>query len=146
MVFSKSQEHWRQKGSGQRLHAADPQFARGWISEELDFPYALPQLVEYRGPACQERVTIPCGFNSLGAPVEEPDSERGFEVADRLGDRGLSDPEFLCRLRHAPRMYHRKEDMQVAQAEAPTDASIPFYACGHRISVMGISQDWLFAL
>jgi len=94
-----------------RFGASELQLTGFWISQEFNASDALPQFIEYRRPAREQRTAIDGGLDAPRAAIEKPHPERGLQVPDRLGHGGLSDPEAPRCLRHAARLHDREEHM-----------------------------------
>src|SRR5262245_35282667 len=138
-------DRW-EKGRRHGRHAPDPHLAGGRIGQELDFSDPLLQLIEHRGPAFDQRVSVDRWPDALRASIEKPSPERPFKIADRFRYRGLFHAQLRGRLGHTACLHYGKKYMQVAQPQASADPAFPIDRSGHRFSSIGIEANWVFLL
>ena len=98
--------------------AADGEFARCGVGEELDALEPLAHLVEYVDGRIEQCPSIRRRLNALGATVEQADAEGLLQLGNRLGDNGMRDGKPGGRFRHAASLGHREHDVKVAQTDA----------------------------
>ncbi len=102
--------------------SAEPHFALGWISKELDVANTLFEFVECCDSTIEQCATIDCRLDSSGAAVEETNTECLFQAGDDFRDGRLSNAKFAGGLGHAAALHDREKDLEVAKAKAPADA------------------------
>src|SRR5207244_3582862 len=111
-----------QNPTRKRIGTAEPHFALGWISKELDVANALLEFVECCDPTVEQCATIDRRLDSPGAAVEETNAECLLQAGDDFRDGRLSNAKFAGGLSHAAALHDREKDLEVAKAEAPADA------------------------
>jgi len=120
--------------SHQRFWASNPHLADTWISQELNVSNSLLQFIEDDMPARKQRMRIDRGLDTLGASVEKPNPKCILQARDGFRNGGLGHSETPCALGHAAALDDGRENVQVAQLEPSTDASIPSrFVLGHRL-------------
>ena len=103
-------------------------FARGGIGKKLDVLDALPQLVK-GGMAAAEHGAAKLGqLHAVRISLQKTHAECVLQFADRARDDRVRDSELIGRLRHAPGLRHRKQNVQVAQLDPPPDPIVPAHA------------------
>src|ERR1700726_1405273 len=64
----------------------------------------------------------------MGVSLKETHAEGVLQLADRARDDRVRDGEFIRRLRHAPGLCDRKQNVQIAQFDPPSDPIVPAHA------------------
>ena len=64
----------------------------------------------------------------MGVSIQETHPEGVLQIADRARDDRVGDGKFIRRLRHAPGLRHRKQNVQIAQFDPPSDPIVPAHA------------------
>jgi hypothetical protein len=116
--------------SGQRT--SDPHLATGRVGQELDILDSLPQLIEYRPRARQQRVPVHGGLDTARAAVEKLRAQGVFEIGNHLRHGGLRYAELRGGLCHAPVLDDREEQVQVPQFETPANLTVGIELSWHR--------------
>src|SRR6187455_1412051 len=73
----------------------------------------------------EQRVRVDGGLDPPRTAIEEADAKCVFHVGDRFGHGGLRHRKLLGRLCHAAPLHDGEKDMEIAQPEAPADATFP---------------------
>ena len=103
-----------QEAGDDRLRSADAQLADVRIGQKLDLLDALPDLIEHRCGAFDQRAAVQRRLNALRGAVEQANTERVFDLRHRLRHRGLRDRQ-LCRgLCHAAALRNRQQRIEIA--------------------------------
>jgi len=102
--------------------SAEPHFALGWISKELNVADTLFEFVECCDSTVEQCATIDRRLDSPGAAVEEANAECLLQAGNDFRDGGLSNAKFAGGLGHAAALHDREKDLEVAKAEAAADA------------------------
>ena len=93
--------------------------------EEFDVLDALPQLIEGGMAATEHGAPILGELDAARIALQQTHAEGVLQFADRARDDGMGDGELARRLRHAPALRHREQDMQVAQLDPAPDPIVP---------------------
>src|SRR5438105_2538077 len=112
----------------------------------FDAPHSLSQLIEHGQAAFEQGVAVNSGLDALWATIEQPHADRSFQIADRLRDRRLSNPQARSGLGHAAAFRDREKNMKIAQPDAPADTAFPVDGFGHKRSVIRSKAKRLFHL
>ena len=115
-------DHRRNKARGQKRVASDPHFSRLRVGEKLDVLHAQLQLVEGYDAVLEQGATILRRLDALRAAVEEPHTDRLFQVRDRSGNGGLCRVQDRGRLAHAAGLHDAHQDVEVVQLHPASDA------------------------
>ena len=74
---------WHEAG-GHRFGTTNVQLPDRRIAQEFDLSDALPQFIENRNAALDQRLAVQGRLDSLGLSVEQPYAERLFQIRNRL--------------------------------------------------------------
>jgi hypothetical protein len=129
-----------------RCNATNPHFAFGWVGQELNVSYTLPQIIERSHAALEQRIAIYRWLNTVRASIQEADADGSLQLADCLRHRRLLNSQLRCGFRHAARFNNGKKDVQIPQAQAPPDPILPIDRSGHRRLAIGITHNRAFTL
>ena len=105
-------------------------------ARELDFPYSLAQVVDRHLSILQKQRAVGSGLDAFAATVKEPHAKRSLQRSDRIGNGRLGYVQLRGRFYHAAVLNHGKEDVEVAQSHATTDARFPVRPLFHKLFVM----------
>jgi hypothetical protein len=114
-----------QESRHQRLGAADVDFPHRGVSQKLDIPNSLPQLIEYHVPAFEQCVGVYCWLDTFRGPIEETYAKSIFKGSNCVGYGRLGHGEMFGRLRHAAPLNDSRKDVELAQPNASADAIFP---------------------
>src|SRR5262245_16670633 len=109
--------------------AADPQFSRFRIGEEVDILDALLELVEDGDATLEQCTAILSWLDALRTAVQKRDAERVFQVCNCLRNGGLGHVEMIGCFAHAAHLHDSHQDIKLAQLQAAPRPSVP----GHRV-------------
>jgi hypothetical protein len=121
----------RKNSSRNRFRASDPHFPNRGVCQELDVLDPLSQFIERNPPALYQRVGIERGHDTARRAIQQPNRQRMFQGSDGLRNGLLRQPEFDASLRHAAVLHHGKQDVQIAQPDAPADTAFPVENSSH---------------
>src|SRR5260370_40898635 len=127
ILLQEAIEDGRGQSRRHRFGASDAQFPGRGVGQELDVLYALPQLIEDRTAAGEERAAIHGRLDALWASIEEAHPERVLQIRDCLRHYRVRDGEMIGCFRNAAVLNHREQDMEVAQLKPAADAVRPFH-------------------
>src|SRR5215469_18391456 len=96
----------------------------------FDFPHPLPEFIERRRSAFEQRVPVHGWFDTAWAAVEQSHADGCLEIADGFRHGGLCHAQERAGLRHAARLHYSEEDMQIAQPKSPADTAVPISSFG----------------
>src|SRR5215212_3752689 len=82
-------DHAADKTLGYRDRCTDRQITSGGIGNRPDILDALLNLVEDRSSTLHECLAVGCRLDTIGAPVEKPDTKRLLEFSNRSRNGGL---------------------------------------------------------
>ena len=113
------------------LRRADPDFADARVSQEFDFLNALPEVVECGLAIFQQRAAVDGRFNAARTAIQQAHAERVLQIRDHLRDGRLRNSEEGGRLGHAAGLINRKQHVEIAQPDPPSDPGLPIDRLGH---------------